>query len=181
MSSNSPCAFSPLAGSSNSSKYFASNDSSDTSRKARKSAEAKEKEHAAFPKRPLLQEDDPLWTMIKQTPDPVLMTYQISPRYQTSPRPDPPLSPSLKPGLPLRNPKGNVTFWASLSTGERECCPAFAEVVLIKLNVSLHCPPCYPEVGDFRRRYTMRPVRMIVCEARASPCSRGVLRCLRVL
>ncbi|XP_051768463.1 period circadian protein homolog 3 isoform X4 [Ctenopharyngodon idella] len=65
-------------GSSNSSKYFASNDSSDTSRKARKSAEAQERERTAFKK----HVDNPLWSMIKQTPEPVMMTYQISPRDQ---------------------------------------------------------------------------------------------------
>ncbi|XP_056590239.1 period circadian protein homolog 3 isoform X2 [Triplophysa dalaica] len=65
-----------------SSKYFASNDSSDTSRKARKSAETHDRESAAFKKHPLLQEDSPLWTMIKQTPEPIMMTYQISPRDQ---------------------------------------------------------------------------------------------------
>uniref|UniRef100_A0A8C1XE32 Period circadian clock 3 n=1 Tax=Cyprinus carpio TaxID=7962 RepID=A0A8C1XE32_CYPCA len=62
--------------SSNSSKYFASNDSSDTSRKARKSAEAQEHERATFTK----HMDNPLWSMIKQTPKPVMMTYQIGPR-----------------------------------------------------------------------------------------------------
>uniref|UniRef100_A0A673M307 Period circadian protein homolog 2-like n=1 Tax=Sinocyclocheilus rhinocerous TaxID=307959 RepID=A0A673M307_9TELE len=65
-------------GSSNSSKYFASNDSSDTSRKARKSTEAQEREHTTFKK----HVDNPLWSMIKQTPEPVMMTYQISPRDQ---------------------------------------------------------------------------------------------------
>lgn len=65
-------------GSSNSSKYFASNDSSDTSRKARKSAEAQERERTTFKK----HVDNPLWSMIKQTPEPVMMTYQISPRDQ---------------------------------------------------------------------------------------------------
>ncbi|XP_016123775.1 period circadian protein homolog 3 [Sinocyclocheilus grahami] len=65
-------------GSSNSSKYFASNDSSDTLRKARKSTEAQEREHTTFKK----HVDNPLWSMIKQTPEPVMMTYQISPRDQ---------------------------------------------------------------------------------------------------
>ncbi|KAK2874849.1 hypothetical protein Q8A67_022002 [Cirrhinus molitorella] len=65
-------------GSSNSSKYFASNDSSDTSRKARKTAEAQERERTTFKK----HVDNPLWSMIKQTPDPVMMTYQISSRDQ---------------------------------------------------------------------------------------------------
>ncbi|XP_073682418.1 period circadian protein homolog 3 isoform X2 [Garra rufa] len=65
-------------GSSNSSKYFASNDSSDTSRKARKTAEAQERERTTFKK----HVDNPLWSMIKQTPEPVMMTYQISPRDQ---------------------------------------------------------------------------------------------------
>nr|VAX54228.1 period circadian clock 3 [Squalius torgalensis]VAX54229.1 period circadian clock 3 [Squalius torgalensis] len=65
-------------GSSNSSKYFASNDSSDTSRKVRKSAEAQEKECATLKK----HVDNPLWSTIKQTPEPIMMTYQISPRDQ---------------------------------------------------------------------------------------------------
>ncbi|XP_076862160.1 period circadian protein homolog 3 [Brachyhypopomus gauderio] len=63
-----------LTGSSNSSKYFASNDSSDTSRKIRKSQEASDRctfnEH----------EESSLWTMIQHTPEPVMMTYQIRPR-----------------------------------------------------------------------------------------------------
>uniref|UniRef100_A0A8C2IHC7 Period circadian clock 3 n=1 Tax=Cyprinus carpio TaxID=7962 RepID=A0A8C2IHC7_CYPCA len=63
---------------SNSSKYFASNDSSDTSRKARKSAEAQEREHTTFKK----HVDNPLWSTIKQTPEPLMMTYQIGPRDQ---------------------------------------------------------------------------------------------------
>lgn len=61
-------------GSSNSSKYFASNDSSDTSRKARKNQEVPERpafEHAV---------EDSLWTMIQRTPEPVMMTYQVHPR-----------------------------------------------------------------------------------------------------
>ncbi|XP_030633330.1 period circadian protein homolog 3 [Chanos chanos] len=63
-------------GSSNSSKYFASNDSSDTSRKARKSQETHE--HDTFDK----CVEDTLWTMIQHTPEPVMMTYQIHPRDQ---------------------------------------------------------------------------------------------------
>ncbi|XP_076125054.1 period circadian protein homolog 3 [Alosa pseudoharengus] len=65
-------------GSSNSSKYFASNDSSDTSRKARKSQEAPEHvhfEHAAV--------QDSIWTMIQHTPETVMMNYQMLPRDQT--------------------------------------------------------------------------------------------------
>ncbi|XP_043107840.1 period circadian protein homolog 3 isoform X2 [Puntigrus tetrazona] len=65
-------------GSSNSSKYFASNDSSDTSRKARKSVEVQERERTTFKK----HVDNPLWSMIKQTPEPVMMTYQIGLRDQ---------------------------------------------------------------------------------------------------
>ncbi|XP_036386506.1 period circadian protein homolog 3 [Megalops cyprinoides] len=63
-------------GSSNSSKYFASNDSSDTSRKARKSQEPLE--------RPSFDKcvEDSLWTMIQRTPEPVMMTYQIHTRDQ---------------------------------------------------------------------------------------------------
>ncbi|KAF7693093.1 hypothetical protein HF521_008409 [Silurus meridionalis] len=60
--------------SSNSSKYFASNDSSSrTSRKARKSQDARD-----FDRRV----EDSLWTMIQHTPEPVMMTYQIHPRDQ---------------------------------------------------------------------------------------------------
>ncbi|XP_016296937.1 period circadian protein homolog 2-like [Sinocyclocheilus anshuiensis] len=70
--------FHPCVSSSNSSKYFASNDSSDTSRKARKSTEAQEREHTTFK----MHVDNPLWSMIKQTPEPVMMTYQIIPRDQ---------------------------------------------------------------------------------------------------
>ncbi|XP_028853997.1 period circadian protein homolog 3-like isoform X1 [Denticeps clupeoides] len=62
------------AGSSNSSKYFASNDSSDTSRKARKTQEAAER--GAFDK----CVEDSIWTMIEHTPEPVMMTYQIHSR-----------------------------------------------------------------------------------------------------
>ncbi|MBN3317199.1 PER3 protein, partial [Atractosteus spatula] len=62
--------------SSNSSKYFASNDSSDTSRKARKSQEVPER--ASFEK----CVGDSLWTMIQHTPEPVLMNYQLLPRDQ---------------------------------------------------------------------------------------------------
>uniref|UniRef100_A0A9J7YCK5 Period circadian clock 3 n=1 Tax=Cyprinus carpio carpio TaxID=630221 RepID=A0A9J7YCK5_CYPCA len=94
-------------GSSNSSKYFASNDSSDTSRKARKSAEAQEREHTTFKK----HVDNPLWSTIKQTPEPLMMTYQIGPRYQTQN-----ISQIALPG-------------------------SLAEVVLIRLNVSLHRQP----------------------------------------
>uniref|UniRef100_A0AAY4CU67 PAS domain-containing protein n=1 Tax=Denticeps clupeoides TaxID=299321 RepID=A0AAY4CU67_9TELE len=65
----------PLSsGSSNSSKYFASNDSSDTSRKARKTQEAAER--GAFDK----CVEDSIWTMIEHTPEPVMMTYQIHSR-----------------------------------------------------------------------------------------------------
>ncbi|XP_047665858.1 period circadian protein homolog 3 isoform X3 [Tachysurus fulvidraco] len=63
-------------GSSNSSKYFASNDSSDMSRKTRKNQDAPEL--SSFDKR----EEDSLWTMIQCTPEPVMMTYQIYPRDQ---------------------------------------------------------------------------------------------------
>ncbi|KAI1890688.1 hypothetical protein AGOR_G00156220 [Albula goreensis] len=63
-------------GSSNSSKYFASNDSSDTSRKARKGQEAQER--ASFEK----CMEDSLWTMIQRTPEPIMMTYQIHTRDQ---------------------------------------------------------------------------------------------------
>ncbi|XP_077060186.1 period circadian protein homolog 3 isoform X3 [Siphateles boraxobius] len=65
-------------GSSNSSEYFASNDSSDTSRKARKAAEAQEKECTTLKK----HVDNPLWSTIKQTPESIMMTYRISPRDQ---------------------------------------------------------------------------------------------------
>ncbi|KAF5901053.1 period circadian protein 3-like isoform X1, partial [Clarias magur] len=63
-------------GSSNSSKYFASNDSSDRSHKARKSQDAPERSN--FNK----CVENSLWTMIRHTPEPVMMTYQIHPRDQ---------------------------------------------------------------------------------------------------
>ncbi|XP_061075147.1 period circadian protein homolog 3 isoform X2 [Conger conger] len=62
--------------SSSSSKYFGSNDSWDTSRKVRKSPEAQER--AGFDQRV----EDSLWTLIQQTPEPVMMTYQIHSRDQ---------------------------------------------------------------------------------------------------
>uniref|UniRef100_A0AAQ5XH53 PAS domain-containing protein n=1 Tax=Amphiprion ocellaris TaxID=80972 RepID=A0AAQ5XH53_AMPOC len=63
-------------GSSNSSKYFASNDSSDTSRKARKSQEAPTEHQHNFDTRV----ENSLWTMIQHTPEHVMMTYQIHTR-----------------------------------------------------------------------------------------------------
>ncbi|KAJ8360575.1 hypothetical protein SKAU_G00171000 [Synaphobranchus kaupii] len=60
-------------GSSNSSKYFASSDSSDTSRKVRKAQERGGFDACA---------EDSLWTLIQQTPEPVMMTYQIHSRDQ---------------------------------------------------------------------------------------------------
>uniref|UniRef100_A0A673BQR9 PAS domain-containing protein n=1 Tax=Sphaeramia orbicularis TaxID=375764 RepID=A0A673BQR9_9TELE len=65
-----------LTGSSNSSKYFASNDSSDTSRKARKSQEPPA-EHSFE-----TQVENSLWSMIQHTPERVMMTYQIRTRDQ---------------------------------------------------------------------------------------------------
>ncbi|XP_008304447.1 period circadian protein homolog 3 isoform X2 [Stegastes partitus] len=65
-------------GSSNSSKYFASNDSSDTSRKARKSQEAQAEHQHNFDTRV----ENSLWTMIQHTPERVMMTYQIHTRDQ---------------------------------------------------------------------------------------------------
>ena len=66
-----------LAGSSNSSKYFASNDSSDTSRKARKSQEAPAELQHSFD----TQVENSLWSMIQHTPERVMMTYQMHTRY----------------------------------------------------------------------------------------------------
>ncbi|XP_037831422.1 period circadian protein homolog 3 isoform X2 [Kryptolebias marmoratus] len=66
-------------GSSNSSKYFASNDSSDTSRKARKSQEAPVEHKRSFDTRV----ENSLWSMIQHTPEHVMMTYQIHPRDQS--------------------------------------------------------------------------------------------------
>lgn len=63
-------------GSSNSSKYFASNDSSDTSRKARKSQEAPAEHQHSFDTRV----ENSLWGMIQHTPKRVMMTYQIHAR-----------------------------------------------------------------------------------------------------
>uniref|UniRef100_A0A7N6AUP6 PAS domain-containing protein n=1 Tax=Anabas testudineus TaxID=64144 RepID=A0A7N6AUP6_ANATE len=65
-------------GSSNSSKYFASNDSSDTSRKARKSQETPAEPQHSFDTRV----ESSLWTMIQNTPERVMMTYQIHTRNQ---------------------------------------------------------------------------------------------------
>ncbi|XP_059185156.1 LOW QUALITY PROTEIN: period circadian protein homolog 3 [Centropristis striata] len=65
-------------GSSNSSKYFASNDSSDTSRKARKSQEAPAEHQHGFDTRG----ENTLWSMIQQTPEHAMMTYQIQTRDQ---------------------------------------------------------------------------------------------------
>ncbi|KAM9800674.1 period circadian protein homolog 3 isoform 1-T1 [Syngnathus typhle] len=66
-------------GSSNSSKYFASNDSSDTSRKARKSQEAPAEHQRNFDN----QVESSLWSMIQHTSEHVMMTYQIHTRDQT--------------------------------------------------------------------------------------------------
>ncbi|XP_038552968.1 period circadian protein homolog 3 [Micropterus salmoides] len=63
-------------GSSNSSKYFASNDSSDTSRKARKSQEAPAEHQHSFD----TQVESSLWSMIQQVPEHVMMSYQIHTR-----------------------------------------------------------------------------------------------------
>ncbi|KAM8868601.1 period circadian protein homolog 3 [Synchiropus picturatus] len=63
-------------GSSNSSKYFASNDSSDTSHKARKEAPA-EHQHS-FDN----QVENSLWNMVQHTSEHVMMTYQIHTRDQ---------------------------------------------------------------------------------------------------
>ncbi|XP_023180397.1 period circadian protein homolog 3 isoform X2 [Xiphophorus maculatus] len=65
-------------GSSHSSKYFASNDSSDTSRKARKSQEASVERPHSFE----TQVESSLWSMIQHTPEQVMMTYQIHTRDQ---------------------------------------------------------------------------------------------------
>ncbi|KAK5611622.1 hypothetical protein CRENBAI_014074 [Crenichthys baileyi] len=65
-------------GSSNSSKYFASNDSSDTSRKARKSQEAPVERPHSFETRV----ENSLWSMIQHMPEQVMMTYQIHTRDQ---------------------------------------------------------------------------------------------------
>uniref|UniRef100_A0A8C4NTU5 PAS domain-containing protein n=1 Tax=Dicentrarchus labrax TaxID=13489 RepID=A0A8C4NTU5_DICLA len=67
-----------LTGSSNSSKYFASNDSSDTSRKARKSQEAPTEHQHSFDTRV----ESSLWSIIQHTPEHVMMTYQIHTRDQ---------------------------------------------------------------------------------------------------
>uniref|UniRef100_A0A669CWC2 Period circadian clock 3 n=1 Tax=Oreochromis niloticus TaxID=8128 RepID=A0A669CWC2_ORENI len=65
-------------GSSNSSKYFASNDSSDTSRKARKSQETLAEHKHTFEN----QSENSLWSMIQHMPERVMMTYQIHTRDQ---------------------------------------------------------------------------------------------------
>lgn len=66
-----------VTGSSNSSKYFASNDSSDTSCKARKSQEVAAEHQHSFDTRV----ENSLWSMIQHTPEHVMMTYQIRTRY----------------------------------------------------------------------------------------------------
>ncbi|KAF7654315.1 hypothetical protein LDENG_00071530 [Lucifuga dentata] len=65
-------------GSSNSSKYFASNDSSDTSCKARKSQEVAAEHQHSFDTRV----ENSLWSIIQHTPECVMMTYQIHSRDQ---------------------------------------------------------------------------------------------------
>nr|XP_019942425.1 PREDICTED: period circadian protein homolog 3 [Paralichthys olivaceus] len=65
-------------GSSNSSKYFASNDSSDTSHRARKSQEVPAENQHSFDTRV----ETSLWSMIQHTPEQVMMTYQIHTRDQ---------------------------------------------------------------------------------------------------
>ncbi|XP_077384806.1 period circadian protein homolog 3 [Festucalex cinctus] len=66
-------------GSSNSSKYFASNDSSDTSHKARKSQEVPAEHQRSFDN----QVESSLWGMIQHTSEHVMMTYQIRTRDQS--------------------------------------------------------------------------------------------------
>ncbi|XP_022601278.1 period circadian protein homolog 3-like isoform X1 [Seriola dumerili] len=65
-------------GSSNSSKYFASNDSSDTSCKAHKSQEVPAEHQHSFDTRV----ENSMWSMIQHTPERVMMTYQIHTRDQ---------------------------------------------------------------------------------------------------
>ncbi len=65
-----------LTGSSNSSKYFASNDSSDTSRKARKSQEAPAEHQRSFD----TGVENSLWSMAQHMPEHVMMKYQIHAR-----------------------------------------------------------------------------------------------------
>ncbi|XP_070759152.1 period circadian protein homolog 3 [Enoplosus armatus] len=65
-------------GSSNSSKYFASNDSSDISHKTRKSQEAPAEHQHSFD----TQVENSLWSMIQHTPEHVMMTYKIHTRDQ---------------------------------------------------------------------------------------------------
>uniref|UniRef100_A0A8C7XGW9 Period circadian clock 3 n=1 Tax=Oryzias sinensis TaxID=183150 RepID=A0A8C7XGW9_9TELE len=65
--------------STNSSKYFASNDSSETSRKARKSQETPPEHQHSFD----TPAKNPLWSMIQNTPERVMMTYQIRSRDQS--------------------------------------------------------------------------------------------------
>lgn len=102
-------------GSSNSSKYFASNDSSDTSRKARKTQDASER--SAYDK----CVEDSLWTMIQHTPEPVMMTYQIRPRYPSPGRPVACVSVRWRHThcYSCENMRGMLLSGSSLSTGER--------------------------------------------------------------
>lgn len=82
LSSGSNGASTSHTGSSNSSKYFASNDSSDTFRKASKNQEAQQ-DHAQLTQHAFnMRVENSLWRMIQHMPEPVKMTYQIHPRDQ---------------------------------------------------------------------------------------------------
>ncbi|KAL6111686.1 per3 [Pungitius sinensis] len=76
LGSGSGCRGTSHTGSSDSSKYFASNDSSDGSREARKSQAARTEHQRGLGTR------DSLWDMIQHTPEHVMMTYQIHTRDQ---------------------------------------------------------------------------------------------------
>uniref|UniRef100_A0A673WBG2 Period circadian clock 3 n=1 Tax=Salmo trutta TaxID=8032 RepID=A0A673WBG2_SALTR len=82
LSSGSNGASTSHTGSSNSSKYFASNDSSDTFRKASKNQEAQQ-DHAQLTQHAFnMRVENSLWRIIQHMPEPVKMTYQIHPKDQ---------------------------------------------------------------------------------------------------
>jgi len=77
MGSDQPVSLPPVGCGSDSSKYFASNDSSDTSRKARGRQQGAPGHQRALEWSGV---ENSLWSMIQETPEPVMMTYQIRTR-----------------------------------------------------------------------------------------------------
>lgn len=130
-----------LTGSSNSSKYFASNDSSDTSRKARKSQEAPAEHQHSFD----TPVENPLWSRIQHTPERVMMTYQIHTRY----RPTTTLTVSISvmmsknQMLLLRHHTLKCGHESNISTrAEHQCdlhlkSPSFGGIIYFKSNTQI--------------------------------------------